>query len=256
MQAPRVAQNYAHGQRQPKIMSLVESHIFILSIFEQCERGVVLDCPCGAGALTLRLMDQHHKVYCCDIDASHFELDGLAELRIADLNVDSLPYEDAVFDYVISANGLHRLYKPDCAIREFYRVLKPNGQLLLAWPNYASTARRLQFILTGTHGKSIDQPTFDQKTSLAGANVRVPLLVPRVYTIFAETGFELERIATTSPNFLDRLVLPISVIFKPLWNVGDYISRRHTYLSQGNTWEVLRGGSTVFLFGRKASDSK
>ena len=58
--------------------------------------------------------------------------------RVAD--VEHLPYDDASFDTVVCALGLCSIPRPDAAVREMARVLKPGGTLLLldhigsSWP--------------------------------------------------------------------------------------------------------------------------
>jgi ubiquinone/menaquinone biosynthesis C-methylase UbiE len=49
--------------------------------------------------------------------------------RVAD--VEHLPFDDASFDTVVCALGLCSIPRPDAAVREMARVLKPGGTLLL-----------------------------------------------------------------------------------------------------------------------------
>ncbi|GHF05729.1 class I SAM-dependent methyltransferase [Pseudolysinimonas yzui] len=58
--------------------------------------------------------------------------------KVAD--VEHLPYDDGSFDTVVCALGLCSIPRPDAAVREMARVLKPGGTLLLldhigsSWP--------------------------------------------------------------------------------------------------------------------------
>ncbi len=52
---------------------------------------------------------------------------------VADLN--RLPFPDAVFDAALNIVTLEHLRKPQCALREIARVLKPGGTLLLIAPH-------------------------------------------------------------------------------------------------------------------------
>ena len=44
---------------------------------------------------------------------------------------DALPYETHSCDIVVALDSIEHLYQPETALREFHRVLRPNGQLLL-----------------------------------------------------------------------------------------------------------------------------
>jgi 2-polyprenyl-3-methyl-5-hydroxy-6-metoxy-1,4-benzoquinol methylase len=54
--------------------------------------------------------------------------------------VEQLPFADAVFDKVFSLEVLEHIEAAAAprVLREFHRVLKPGGQLLITTPNYAS----------------------------------------------------------------------------------------------------------------------
>jgi ubiquinone/menaquinone biosynthesis C-methylase UbiE len=59
-----------------------------------------------------------------------FELEGLSgEFRPAD--AENLPFADATFDVVYSFGVLHHTPNTQKAIDEVYRVLKPNGQIVI-----------------------------------------------------------------------------------------------------------------------------
>jgi ubiquinone/menaquinone biosynthesis C-methylase UbiE len=59
---------------------------------------------------------------------------GLSPARVDFLRMDaeSLDFDDAEFDVVLSAFALGHIPAPDKAVREMYRVLRPGGRLLIA----------------------------------------------------------------------------------------------------------------------------
>ena len=75
--------------------------------------------------------------------ASHIEVTDASEEMIAEAkrnnrsaklhfsvqDATSLPYADETFDAVLIANALHIMPRPEKALAEIYRVLKPGGQL-------------------------------------------------------------------------------------------------------------------------------
>jgi ubiquinone/menaquinone biosynthesis C-methylase UbiE len=62
--------------------------------------------------------------------------------RKLDLN-QVLPFDDETFDRIVSINVLYALDNPQNTIREFWRVLKPNGLLVVANPHDQSDAKQM-----------------------------------------------------------------------------------------------------------------
>jgi ubiquinone/menaquinone biosynthesis C-methylase UbiE len=95
-------------------------------------RKSTLDAGCGEGRLARRLRDAGHRAV--GVDASPTlvrlvtEADAGGDYRVAD--VTSLPFEDAVFDTVVSFMVLQDVRDHEAAIREAARVLRPGLPLL------------------------------------------------------------------------------------------------------------------------------
>jgi SAM-dependent methyltransferase len=101
-------------------------------------RGAVLDLGCGDGAFTRPLLERGHAVVGSDLALGR--LAALKGLGAALLEADAvrLPFRDRSFDTVLFTEVLEHL--PDRsaqreALREFARVLRPGGRLVLTTPN-------------------------------------------------------------------------------------------------------------------------
>jgi len=223
-------------------------HRKVLELFGSLPKGKVLDVPCGFGALTQKLLEMGFQVSCSDIDPGLFKLSGV-EIRQADLG-KSIPYDSGSFDHVASIAGIHRLYHPDAAIREFYRVLKPGGTLVLSFPNYAQLRRRLRFLLKGyvssgtiheRHKQTIDDPV---------AHFRNLLLYPTVKRRLIETGFKIRGLhADKKRGGLLTLPLVLLIRFVGLFHSAE--EREQDALADVNSSAILTGGNNLIIVAEK-----
>lgn len=62
-------------------------------------------------------------------------------------NDDKFPYKSSSFDIIIAGEIIEHIYDTDQFLNEIYRLLKPNGYLILSTPNIASLPRRIMLLL-------------------------------------------------------------------------------------------------------------
>jgi SAM-dependent methyltransferase len=106
----------------------------------------VLDVACGTGntAITAKRMTCSKKVTGIDITPELLvqarEQASIAEVAKDEIdwkeaNVENLPFEDEVFDVVLSSFGHMFAPHPEIAIKEMLRVTKPRGRIAFStWP--------------------------------------------------------------------------------------------------------------------------
>ena len=111
----------------------------------------VLDLPCGIGALTQRLKDNHYAVTSSDIVEELFTLNPTGFVP-SNLN-ETLPFNDNTFDVLPCVDGIAHVENIPHTFREFSRVLKKDGFLILSTPNISSLRSRFRYFLTGFHNK-------------------------------------------------------------------------------------------------------
>jgi SAM-dependent methyltransferase len=93
----------------------------------------VLDVGCGPGFWVRYFARRGFDVHGCDISDRAVELTKRsleifalkAQVRLG--NAEALPYADASFDHVNCQGVIHHTPRPEEAIREFHRVLRPRG---------------------------------------------------------------------------------------------------------------------------------
>ncbi len=102
--------------------------------------AVVLDAGCGTGGLIRRLGPRRPAWRWTGVDLSPLacglarERGGGAEIREA--SVTALPWGEAAFDAVVSADVLYHVDDDAAALREFFRVLRPGGIVVINVPAY------------------------------------------------------------------------------------------------------------------------
>ena len=77
---------------------------------------------------------------------------------------------------VVCANALHRLFNVGGAVREFHRVLRPGGRLIVNANNYANVVARLRFLLGGSMDSRVNDGLCQQSIEHPEANLRFYLL--------------------------------------------------------------------------------
>jgi 2-polyprenyl-3-methyl-5-hydroxy-6-metoxy-1,4-benzoquinol methylase len=119
--------------KAPAALAHEAIHDTVVNILRALPRGALLDVPAGEGALAARLIDAGFEVRCCDL---YPEIFRLSDVAIERGNLDAeLPFGDNSFDYVTCLEGLEHIENPQQAMREFARVLKPGGHLIVSVPN-------------------------------------------------------------------------------------------------------------------------
>ena len=107
-----------------------------------CRNADVLDAACGEGYGAALLAGHARTVIGVDhseeaIDHARHRYGARENLRFEVADVTRLPFEDGRFDRVVSFETLEHLREQESLLREFRRVLRPDGLLILSSPDRA-----------------------------------------------------------------------------------------------------------------------
>ena len=101
----------------------------------------VLDVGCGTGVVAVTAARAGARVRALDLTpallavARENAATAQVEVELTEGDVEALPYADATFDFVLSQFGHMFAPRPDVAIGEMLRVLRPGGTIAFAtWP--------------------------------------------------------------------------------------------------------------------------
>ncbi|HZH33657.1 MAG TPA: class I SAM-dependent methyltransferase [Pyrinomonadaceae bacterium] len=246
------AQTIIDTEREPAPIAHVAIHETVERILSEEKRGSLLDVPAGEGALAVRLQKLGFKVACSDLYPQIFRLKN-AEIRQGNLDA-TLPYEDDSFDYAVCVEGLEHIENPANAIREFRRVLKPNGQIVISVPNILNIEERLKWLIFGytSHFKPISAESLAAIREEFGSMEEIALHVnPIGYSelryLLEKNGFVLRKVYLDKPKKNSWAFFPIIGLIRLIQLFTPEKKRRERWTSELNSNEVLLGGNTLIV---------
>jgi ubiquinone/menaquinone biosynthesis C-methylase UbiE len=132
----------------PLIRSIVKSIVvtfFSFSFFKVLEAKIVFDylepqknekicdVACGCGEHSIRLLKRGCHVVGTDSDRKSIAIarEFARKNKFALATAEKLPFKSNIFDKVVSVCALEHFSEGEKALKEIYRVLKPNGSVVL-----------------------------------------------------------------------------------------------------------------------------
>jgi ubiquinone/menaquinone biosynthesis C-methylase UbiE len=111
----------------------------------------LLDVGCGDGSVARLLRDRVREVVAIDIQGFDKWDAATPGLTFQVANGEDLPFDDASFDLVHSKDSLHHMDRPELALLEYRRVLRPGGAALIVEANRFNPSFFLQMTLLRGH---------------------------------------------------------------------------------------------------------
>ena len=151
MKAKKIYVEKFVGITSEEYKELGDRHRKALEIFFEHRFDRILDIGCGDGKFTVLIGKawKAKEVYGVDISEKGVEMarkKGIKAFRV-DVDEESLPFENNYFDAIYAGAIIEHLFDPDHFLNEIYRVLKPEGLLVLDTPNLASLYNRIALLL-------------------------------------------------------------------------------------------------------------
>jgi len=161
-------------------------------------KGTILDTPSGQGALSKDLEALGFKLFLGDIQRENILYKNGRCIQF-DLN-QSFPFKDSTFDHVICVEGVEHIENPHHLIKEFKRLMRRDGYLVITTPNVMALKSRLKFLLYGyLHFFEDVDPLWSDKKRVTETHYQQhinPIFYAEMKFILERYGFKICRIET------------------------------------------------------------
>ena len=216
--------------------------------------AVHLDVGSGHGDLITLLRSRFSiQSTACDYTDSLIELKDVP-IKVADLNVDKLPFADKSFDVVTCTEVIEHLEHYRETIREMHRVLKEGGTLVVTTPNILNLKSRIRFLMFGFH--NLFGPLHFKESALhsAGGHINPVSLFYLIHSLidagFSNVQVSVDKAQGSSKFWLLFLYAPIKFFSalikrKEISKYKTIDSHNDAYVSMINGIDVLLGRTIV-----------
>lgn len=172
--------------------------------------GTILDTPSGQGALSKDLEKVGFKVFLGDIQRENILYNNGRCIQF-DLN-KTFPFKEGTFDNAICVEGIEHIENPHHLIKEFTRLIKRGGYLVITTPNVMTVKSRLKFLLYGylRFFEYFDLLLLDKKNKIGMPYQQHinPIFYAEMRFILEKYGFQICGIETNKKTKKWRTIYP------------------------------------------------
>lgn len=162
------------GNINKGLRSRTQGKVIAESLVKEGSDKTALDVGCREGIQTKWLESKGYEVTSIDIEKVY------DKCQIVDVN-KGLPFQKNSFDLIWSSELIEHLENPKESIKEFKRVLKPNGKIILTTPNSDFWLYKV-FKILGKSPKDLQNP--DHKHFFSERNIKELFPNSKVYGYF------------------------------------------------------------------------
>ena len=114
----------------------------------------ILDIGCGEGGLGMLLKEKYEakiNIFGVDISRKALELAKSYYDKVIQVNIENEDIRrilgDQKFDYIIAVEVLEHIFRPEELLNYFKDLLKPEGYIIVSYPNFAFWLNRVDLLL-------------------------------------------------------------------------------------------------------------
>lgn len=209
------------------------THERVFDMIKSNTAKTVVDIPSGSGAFIKRLKDNGFK------NVLAIDIENILEIEHKDFILGDMtkPMElpDKSYDILVCIDGIEHIDEQRFFVKEAYRVLKDEGEIVISTPNISSLRSRWKWFLTGHHHKCNSPLDETNPTPLHHISM---ISFPELRYLLHSNGFTINKIQT---NRIKSISL-IYILFLPL----IYLSTLWVYYTRGKKEGSSRINREIF----------
>lgn len=202
---------------------------FLVQNKDEINAKKIIDFPAGNGITSKIIKENGGEPMAFDLFPEYFKVDGIVCER-ASLE-QGLPVKDNYADMLICQEGMEHFSDQLHAFKEFNRVLKKGGTLLITTPNYSNLRSKLSYLLSESErfGSSMPPNELDSIWMLKEEDEsrvyygHLFLIGLQKLRLFAKiAGFKIKKVHKTKTKSTSVLLFPIFYPFILLFSLLTY----------------------------------
>jgi len=211
-----------------------------LSTLGSLEGKVVVDIPAGSGHISKEFVRLGAKVIAFDMYPEHIEAENV-EKRYGDMN-KTLPLDDESVDIILCQEGIEHIHNQFDLLKEFNRVLKSDGKLIITTPSLSHIRARISMLLVESEywkrlpASEVDSVWLSEKDTDRLYFGHIYLInVNHLRVLSSINGFQIERRMRTQISSSSVL---LAIVFYPLIAVATMLALLDSYRKNKKNWNA------------------
>ena len=206
---------------------------YLLKNRKRFEGKNIVDFPAGNGITSRIIKETGGNPLPFDLFPEYFKVDGL---RCGRANIaDGIPIGNGSADFLICQEGIEHFADQLRALREFNRIIRPGGALIITTPNYSNLRSRLSYLLMETERfNSLMPPNEIDSIWMSQQDITGEIYFGHIFLIGIQklrllaklAGFKIRHIEFTRIKPTSLLLLPFLYPFIFLSSWFTYMKNR------------------------------
>ncbi len=198
---------------------------FLLKNKDKFANKLIVDFPAGNGVTSRIIKETGGIPVAFDLFPEYFKSEGIKCTRA---NVATgIPLEDNYADALICQEGIEHFQDQLSALKEFNRILKPRGTMIITTPNYSNLRSKISYLLSESERFNSTMPPNELDSIwMSEQNITNEIYYGHIFLIGIQklrllaklSGFRLVKVHFTGIKTTSLFLFPIFYPFILLFN--------------------------------------